>query len=133
MRDKLLPAAGRLYQAETARLGEDSEDAEAWPWVAIATGLVALGTLGWAQRREFHRTNRVLNRGLLPATAASTVVMLWLVVGHAVDSTQLSSSGPNQVRNATINTPNSTVGPFGTLSFRRRISTACRAMTGSGS
>ncbi|WP_030837790.1 hypothetical protein [Streptomyces hygroscopicus] len=92
MRGELLPAAGRLYKAETARLGEDYGDAEAWPWVAIATGVVALGALGWAQRREYQRTNRVLNHGLLAATAASAVVMLWLVIGHGVARAELSDS-----------------------------------------
>ncbi|AQA11894.1 MULTISPECIES: hypothetical protein [Streptomyces] len=102
MRDRLLPAAGRLYKAETARLGEDYEDAEAWPWVAIATGLVALGALGWAQRREYQRTNRVLNHGLLAATAAATVVMLWLVVGHAVASTDLSDSNDHGAKSLQV-------------------------------
>ncbi|MEU2682715.1 hypothetical protein ABZ654_02330 [Streptomyces hygroscopicus] len=92
MRGELLPAAGRLYKAETARLGEDYGDAEAWPWVAIATGVVALGALGWAQRREYQRTNRVLNHGLLAATAASAVVMLWLVIGHGIARAELSDS-----------------------------------------
>ncbi|MEU5733298.1 MULTISPECIES: hypothetical protein [Streptomyces] len=102
MRSRLLPAAGRLYQAETARLGDDYEDAEAWPWVAIGTGLVALGALGWAQRRHYQRTNRVLNHGMLAATAASTVVMLWLVVGHAVASTELGDSNDHGAKSLQV-------------------------------
>ncbi|MET7937567.1 hypothetical protein [Streptomyces sp. NPDC005322] len=92
MRDQLLPAAGRLYEAETARLGEDYGDAKAWPWVAIGTGVLALGALGWAQHRNYRRTNRVFNHGLLAATAASTVVLLWLVGGHAIARTSLEDS-----------------------------------------
>ncbi|QKV94944.1 hypothetical protein HUT19_27005 [Streptomyces sp. NA02950] len=101
MRGGLLPAASRLYQAETARLGEDYEDAKAWPWAALGAGVIALGALGWAQRRNYRRTNRVFNRGLLAATAASTVVLLWTVVGHAVARAGLSDShehGANSLR-----------------------------------
>ncbi|MBL1098106.1 hypothetical protein [Streptomyces coffeae] len=92
MRGGLLPAAGRLYEAETARLGEDYGDAKAWPWAALGTGVLALGALGWAQRRNYRRTNRVFNHGLLAATAAATVVLLWMVVGHAVARAQLNDS-----------------------------------------
>ena len=43
--------------------------------------MVALGALVWAQRRHYRRTNRVFNRGMLAASAASAVVLLWLVAG----------------------------------------------------
>ncbi|GAA3063737.1 hypothetical protein GCM10020000_53990 [Streptomyces olivoverticillatus] len=69
MREELLPAARALYETETGRLGHDYDDAESWPWAALATGVVALGALGWAQRRNYLRTNRVFNHGLLTATA----------------------------------------------------------------
>lgn len=92
MRDDLLPAAKMLYRAETARLGADYEDAEAWPWAAIGSGLLALGALGWAQRREYLRTNRVWNVGLLGASAASAVLLLWLVAGHGVARSALAES-----------------------------------------
>jgi len=42
---------------------------------------VALGRLVWVQRRNFLRTNRVFNIVCSPRPAASTVVLLWLVVG----------------------------------------------------
>ncbi|GAA2338101.1 hypothetical protein [Streptomyces cuspidosporus] len=92
MRERLLPAAGRLYQAETARLGEDYGEAKSWPWAAIGTGAAALAALGWAQRRDFLRTNRVFNRGLLASTAASAVALLWLVAGHALARAGLDDS-----------------------------------------
>lgn len=38
----------------------------------------------WAQRRNYLRTHRVFNHGLLAATAAAAVVLLWLAVGHSV-------------------------------------------------
>ncbi|MFI6682376.1 hypothetical protein [Streptomyces sp. NPDC050485] len=92
MTTELLPAAQKLYEAETGRLYEDYGQADTWPYIATALGVVALGGLGWAQRRNYRRTNRVFNQGLLAATAASTVVLLWLVVGHAVAAHDLSTS-----------------------------------------
>ncbi|WP_246102696.1 hypothetical protein [Streptomyces piniterrae] len=92
MRKELLPAARALYDAETERLAADYDSAKAWPWWALAAGVLAIGVLGWAQRRHFRRTNRVFNQGLLAATAASVAVLLWLVVGHAVARAGLSDS-----------------------------------------
>lgn len=84
MADVLLPAAEQLYSAETDRLDQDYDGARAWPFVSLGLGIVALAALFWAQRRNYRRTNRVLNHGLLAATAASLVVLLWLAVGHTV-------------------------------------------------
>ncbi|MFD3655787.1 hypothetical protein [Streptomyces sp. NPDC058620] len=89
---ELLPAAERLYKAETGRLGEDSGDARQWPYLSLGAGLVALAALVWMQRRNYRRTNRVLNHGLLAATAASTVVLLWLAVGHTVARAELRAA-----------------------------------------
>ncbi|MEW1545680.1 hypothetical protein [Streptomyces tsukubensis] len=97
----LLPAAQKLYDAETARLDRDDEDATAWPLFALLAGVVALGALGVAQRRNYLRTNRVFNQGLLAATAASTVLLLWLVAAHTVASSQLGearTSGQDSLR-----------------------------------
>ncbi|QDY80893.1 hypothetical protein FQU76_09750 [Streptomyces qinzhouensis] len=97
----LLPAAQKLYDAETARLDRDHEDATAWPLFALLAGVVALGALGAAQRRNYLRTNRVFNHGLLAATTASAVLLLWLVAAHTVASSQLGearSSGQNSLR-----------------------------------
>ncbi|MGW0787392.1 hypothetical protein ACWD04_03860 [Streptomyces sp. NPDC002911] len=89
MTDELLPAAERLYAQETGRLGTDSADARQWPYVSLAAGIVALVALVWMQRRNYRRTNRVFNHGLLAATAAATVVLLWLAVGHTVARAEL--------------------------------------------
>ncbi|MDI9884541.1 hypothetical protein QMZ92_09045 [Streptomyces sp. HNM0645] len=84
MTTELLPAAQKLYEEETARLDDDHGEARKWPFLSLGLGVVALGGLAWAQRRNYRRTNRVFNHGLLAATAASTVVLLWLGVGHGV-------------------------------------------------
>ncbi|MFJ5935749.1 hypothetical protein AB9128_21845 [Streptomyces cinereoruber] len=88
----LLPAAERLYAAETERLHRDDDAARAWPYVSLALGLVALAALGWAQRRTYVRTHRVFNHGLLAATAATGVVLLWLVAAHTVARTELDNA-----------------------------------------
>lgn len=88
----LLPAAQKLYDAETARLDRDDEDARSWPLLSVLVGLAALGALGWAQRRNFLRTNRVFNHGLLAASAACAVVLLWLVVAQTVAAAQLGQA-----------------------------------------
>ncbi|MFJ8766856.1 hypothetical protein [Streptomyces clavifer] len=92
MTNELLPAAERLYAAETGRLGNDSTEARQWPFLSLAAGIVALAALVWMQRRNYRRTNRVFNHGLLAATAAATVVLLWLAVGHTVARAELRAA-----------------------------------------
>ncbi|MFE0189133.1 hypothetical protein [Streptomyces sp. NPDC058989] len=102
MRAELLPAARALYDAEARRLAADYDEAEAWPWCAVAAGVVAIGALGWAQRRLYRRTNRVFNPGLLVATAASVAVLSWLVVGHAVARAGLTDSYEHGARSLRV-------------------------------
>ncbi|MFJ2027777.1 hypothetical protein ACIODW_28750 [Streptomyces sp. NPDC087897] len=92
MAGEMLPAAERLYAAETGRLESDSADARRLPLLSVGAGIVVLGALVWMQRRTYRRTNRVLNHGLLAATAAASVVLLWLTVGHTVARTELRSA-----------------------------------------
>ncbi|WP_399131675.1 hypothetical protein [Streptomyces sp. ITFR-16] len=92
MANELLPAAERLYAAETGRLDQDYRAARAWPFFSLGLGIVALAVLFWAQRRNYRRTNRVFNHGLLAATAAATVVLLWLAVGHSVARSDLADA-----------------------------------------
>ncbi|MFF8829637.1 hypothetical protein [Streptomyces sp. NPDC015131] len=93
MSTRLLPAAERLYEAETARLGRDDREARAWPLLSLGTGIVVLAVLLWVQRRAYLRTNRVFNRGLLAATAATAVVLLWLAGGHTMARSGLTEAG----------------------------------------
>lgn len=102
MRTELLPAAGALYDAESDRLTADYDKAKAWPWYALAAGAVAIGALGWAQRRHYLRTNRVFNRGLLAATAASVAVLLWLVAGHLTARAELTASNEHGARSLRV-------------------------------
>ncbi|UQA97986.1 hypothetical protein [Streptomyces halobius] len=102
MRTELLPAARALYDTETDRLAEDYASAKAWPWWALAAGAVAIGALGWAQRRHYRRTHRVFNQGLLAATAASVAVLVWLVVGHSVARAGLSDAYEHGARSLRV-------------------------------
>jgi heme-degrading monooxygenase HmoA len=92
MTKELLPAAEKLYAAETDRLTRDSDDARLWPFASLALGVLAFGGLFWAQRRSYLQTNRVFNHGLLAATAASTVLLLWLAVGQTVARAELGNA-----------------------------------------
>ncbi|NBM16328.1 hypothetical protein GUY61_11885 [Streptomyces sp. GC420] len=102
MQNELLESADRLYRAETARLDRDYDEAKGWPYFATATGLLALGFLAWAQRRNYLRTNRVFNHGLVAATAACGVVLLWLVAGHSVARAQLTDSYEHGARSLQV-------------------------------
>lgn len=98
MQDQMLPAAEELYTSENERLKADYGDATPYPWAAMALGVLALGALAWAQHRTYRRTNRVLNHGLVAATGAAVVVLLWLVVGHSVARAGLNGSYDHGVR-----------------------------------
>ncbi|KOV51899.1 hypothetical protein ADL00_39695 [Streptomyces sp. AS58] len=102
MQTEMLPAAEELYTSENARLRGDYANATPYPWAAIALGVVVLAALAWAQHRNYRRTNRLLNHGLVAATAATTVVLLWLVVGHAVARAGLNDSYDHGVRSLNV-------------------------------
>ncbi|MFE6158925.1 hypothetical protein ACFQ7F_08415 [Streptomyces sp. NPDC056486] len=102
MQTQMLPAAEELYTVEKERLKSDYDDAKPYPWLAIALGVLALGALFWAQRRNYLRTNRVLNHGLVAATTASTVVLLWLVAGHTFARSGLSDSYDHGVKSLNV-------------------------------
>ncbi|MGW1555288.1 hypothetical protein ACWCQ1_02085 [Streptomyces sp. NPDC002144] len=102
MQHQMLPKAQSLYDRENQRLNSDYAAAKAFPWGAIGLGVVVLAALAWAQRRNFLRTNRVLNQGLVIASAASVVVLLWLVVGHTVARMGLDTSYDHGVRSLNV-------------------------------
>jgi hypothetical protein len=102
MQQQMLPAAEDLYKRENQRLNADYADAKPYPWAAIGLGVLALGGLVWAQRRNYRRTNRVLNQGMVGASAAATVVLLWLVVGHSVARAGLDESYDHGVRSLNV-------------------------------
>ncbi|MER7576449.1 hypothetical protein [Streptomyces sp. NPDC126514] len=102
MQQEMLPAAEDLYKKENQRLRDDYDGATPYPWAAITLGVLALAALAWAQHRNYRRTNRVLNHGLVAATAAATVVLLWLVIGHSVARASLNDSYDHGVRSLNV-------------------------------
>lgn len=98
----LLDSASRLYGIENGRLAHDYTQAEALPYVSWLLGAVALGFLAWAQRRHYRRTNRVFNQGMLAATGATAVLLLWLAAGHTFARTELRNSSAHGARSVQV-------------------------------
>ncbi|WP_416974343.1 hypothetical protein [Streptomyces sp. 4F14] len=102
MQDEMLEAAHSLYAQENDRLDADYAAAKPYPWAALTLGVLALAALAAAQVREYRRTNRVLSHGLVAAAGATTVVLLWLAVGHSVARAELTASYDHGVRSLTV-------------------------------
>ncbi|MER7487718.1 hypothetical protein ABTY20_17770 [Streptomyces sp. NPDC126497] len=102
MQEEMLPAAEDLYTKENRRLRDDYADATPYPWAAIALGVLALAALAWAMRRTYLHTHRVLNHGLVAATAATVAVLLWLTVGHTLARAGLNDSYDHGVRSLDV-------------------------------
>ncbi|WP_308405688.1 hypothetical protein [Streptomyces tardus] len=79
MREDLLPTAEKLYDAQSEQLNEEHESARSLPWLALLWGVAVLALLVWLQRRHFLRTNRVFNRGLVAATCAAALLLVWVL------------------------------------------------------
>ncbi|MGG7612661.1 hypothetical protein ACQ5JZ_25240 [Streptomyces sp. ZG43] len=102
MQEEMLPAAERLYQAEKERLRTDYATAQGFPWVAVGLGVLTVGALGGVQHALYRRTNRRFNVGLLGATAACGVLLVWVTAGHTLASTGLSDSYEHGVRSLNV-------------------------------
>ena len=82
----LLPAARAVYTQENSRLTATSAQATGLPLAAatLVIGLVLLFVLFRAQRWLTRRTRRIVNHGLLLASAATVVAVLWLGISFAL-------------------------------------------------
>jgi hypothetical protein len=90
MRAKLLPAAHELYEIDSARLADSQDAATAVPWFALALVVVLIGALVAAQLYLTRRTNRLLNVGLVVATGAVVVALIWGSVALLLESSRVS-------------------------------------------
>ncbi|HET6287234.1 MAG TPA: hypothetical protein VFG15_10810 [Amycolatopsis sp.] len=100
MRAKLLPAAQDLYRIDTDRLAAEQDDATGFPWLATALVLALLAALIVTQVHLTRKTNRLLNVGLVVATASVVVALLWGAVALIVQSSLVGSGeedGSHQV------------------------------------
>ncbi|HEX6357365.1 MAG TPA: hypothetical protein VF106_30755 [Actinophytocola sp.] len=91
MRAKLLPAAQELYEIDSARLTAAQDAATSVPWVALGLVVVLLGALVVAQMYLTRRTNRLLNVGMMVATGAVVVALLWGSVALLLESSRVSN------------------------------------------
>jgi hypothetical protein len=91
MRAKLLPAAQRLYEIDFDRLSAEQDAASSVPWFSLALVVVLLGALLAAQRYLTRRTNRLLNVGLVVATGAVVVALIWGTVALLIESSRVSA------------------------------------------
>lgn len=92
MRSTLLPAARALYAQENAQLATASQQATGLPYAAFVVAVLAAIALVAAQRWLARRTHRVVNPGLLVASIAGLISLVWLVTAFTVASVQLSSA-----------------------------------------
>ncbi|SDP67424.1 hypothetical protein [Lentzea jiangxiensis] len=77
MRTQLLPAARELYRAETDRVARAQDEAD-FPVVPVLVALAFVVALVLTQRYLTRKTNRLLNVGLLVATGAAALSLLWV-------------------------------------------------------
>lgn len=77
MREKILPAASRVYAIDSEQLAEEQDDANGFPIVTTLLVLGLLAALIATQRYLTRKTNRVINKGLLVATIAVGFGLLW--------------------------------------------------------
>jgi hypothetical protein len=92
MREVLLPAAEQLFGAVGGSLDDARDGAAGFPWLALLLGVALLVVLIAFQLRLSRRTNRVLNLGLLVATGAALVSVLWLTFSAVAASGHLTAS-----------------------------------------
>jgi hypothetical protein len=93
MRGTLLPAANDLYQAATAGLADDRDHAESFPWLTVLLIVATLVGLGAVQYELVGRTQRLLNVGLVVASAAGIILLLWVWISWAVVVGNLDAAG----------------------------------------
>ena len=92
MRTELLPAARNLYTGETGSVSDDQDRAASWPVVEVVLGLVMLVLLFYAQRFVRRRTRRRVNVGLLVATGAALVSLVWVLLATIGVMTNVDAS-----------------------------------------
>ena len=92
MQGPMLTEANTLYTAETDRLHQDYANARSLPWAALGLGLVALIALVRMQVVMFRRTNRVVNIGLVAASAGVVLALGWLITAQSLAASALSAS-----------------------------------------
>ncbi|MFU8850187.1 hypothetical protein ACNAW0_04245 [Micromonospora sp. SL1-18] len=92
MRERLLPAVQEVYEATSRELDDARDRAASFPWFAVLLGLLTIAALVAVQRYLARLTNRLFNLGLVAATAAAAVLILWLGVSAVLAGGRLDAS-----------------------------------------
>jgi hypothetical protein len=92
IRDSVLPAVEQLRRQQTAALAQDYQRGGAIPFAVLLVGAAALAGLLDAGRRERRRTNRILNPGLVTATALVLLTLLWWVGATVLTDVRLAQA-----------------------------------------
>jgi hypothetical protein len=95
MGEKLLPAAERLYAIDTNRLGDEQAAARSFPWVTAFLAVLLLAALIGTQLYLTRKTNRLINVGLLAATAAVVLGLVWGTAAMLVASGDVADGHRN--------------------------------------
>ena len=92
MQNSILPAAAELQRRQAARLDDAYQRARAVPVVSLGACVMTLAGLAWTQIFVFQRTHRIINIGLVAASAAVLTGLLWWTAAEAVSAGPLTSS-----------------------------------------
>lgn len=92
MREHLLPAAQQLFRAVSADLAAARQRAARFPWYAVPLGGLVVAALIGVQWHLARRTRRLLNPGLLVATATAVVSLVWLITAWGTAAQRLEAS-----------------------------------------
>jgi hypothetical protein len=95
MSQKLLPAAERLYQIDSDRLGAEQAEARSFPWITAFLVVLLLAALIATQMYLTRKTNRLINVGLLAATVALVIALGWATVALLVESGDVADGQRN--------------------------------------
>jgi len=92
MRETILPAVEQLRRQQSVLLADDYGRGGALPLAVLLLGAGALIGLLDAGVRERHRTNRVINPGLLAAAGLLVLALLWWAGAMALTDTRLATA-----------------------------------------
>jgi hypothetical protein len=92
MRSQILTAAQELYQIDFDRLKAEQDEASSFPWLTAILVVALIAALVVAQVHLTRKTNRLLNVGLLAATGAVVVALLWGTVALLIESSRVDES-----------------------------------------
>lgn len=89
MQTTLLPMAGELQQHRSDAVDDAQRHHVRPPWIAIASLVLALAGLIWAQVDFARRWHRTFNPGLLLAAGAVLLLLIWTVVAGSISATAM--------------------------------------------